>query len=278
MTLHLFRTEPVETLPRARLTADPATWTLPGPDPGTSPPMTTVHLIGGGWDPAASSALYGPYLESAGTTPTVATVVLDEGDGNEQFARWADVLRRTAPCEPVPVLVPLGGRLDVADLGAADALLVCGGLTPAYADALTPAADAVRSWLTAGRRPYAGFSAGAALAAEHALVGGWKDGDVPVCPDDAGEDLDEVTVVPGLGLVPWTVDVHCAQWGTLPRLLTAVTRPDGRDGLALDENTALHLDAEGARVAGTGTAWSVRSHGTGVRVSALRAGASLPVR
>lgn len=238
--------------------------------------MTTVHLLGGGWDPAASASLYGPFLESAGAGPTVATLVLDEGDGDAQFTRWADVLRRTAPCEPVPVLVPLGGVLDVGVLGDADALLVCGGLTPGYAQALAPVADAVRSWLSAGRRPYAGFSAGAVVAAEHALVGGWQDGGVPVCPDDAAEDLDEVTTAPGLGLVPWTVDVHCAQWGTLPRLVTAVTRAGGREGLGLDENTALHLDTEGARVAGSGTAWRVLPDGAGVRVSALRSGARLP--
>ena len=241
--------------------------------------MTSVHLIGGGWDRAAAPALYGPFLEAAGASPTVATVVLDEGegpgDGRAGFARWAEVLRRTRPCEPVPVLVPLGGRLDVAALGDADALFVCGGLTPGYADALAPAADAIRSWLTHGERPYAGSSAGAAVAAGRALVGGWKDGDVPVCPDDAGEDLDEVTVVPGLGLVPWTVDVHCAQWGTLPRLATAVAR-DGLRGLALDENTALHLTADGARVAGSGTAWSVRPDGGGVALTAHRAGAFLP--
>jgi len=242
-----------------------------------------VHLIGGGWDPAAAPALYGPFLDAAGASATVATVVLDEGEdpgngpgnGMAQFARWAEVLRRTGPCEPVPVLVPLGGLLEVAALGDADALFVCGGLTPGYADALAPAADAIRAWLTDGGRPYAGFSAGAAVAAVHALVGGWKDGDVPVCPDDAGEDLDEVTVVPGLGLVPWTVDVHCAQWGTLPRLATAVAR-DGLRGLALDENTALHLTADGARVAGSGTAWSVGPDGAGVAVTAHRAGAFLP--
>ncbi|MGZ6804952.1 MAG: Type 1 glutamine amidotransferase-like domain-containing protein, partial [Nocardioidaceae bacterium] len=182
--------------------------------------------------------------------------------------------RRTGRCEPVPVLVPLGGRLDVARLGDAGALLVCGGLTPAYIDALVPAAAALRSWLAEGGRPYAGFSAGAAVAAERALLGGWKDGEVQVCPDGAAEDLDEVTLAPGLGLVPWAIDVHCAQWGTLPRLATAVAR-EGLRGLALDENTALHLDADGARVAGLGTAWSVRPDGAGVAITALRAGARL---
>jgi cyanophycinase len=238
--------------------------------------MTSVHLLGGGWDPAAAPAMYGPFLEAAGTNPTVAAVVLDEGDGQMYFDRWAAALRGVSPCEPVPVLVPLGSRFDVAALGDADALMVCGGLTPAYADALVPVAGELRSWLADGDRPYAGFSAGASIAAAQALVGGWQDGGVQICPDDAGEDLDEVTVVPGLGLVPWAVDVHCAQWGTLPRLVTAVCR-HSVPGLAIDENTAVHIDGEGARVAGFGTAWSARLDGSGaVSITASRSGSRLP--
>jgi cyanophycinase len=238
--------------------------------------MTSVHLLGGGWDPAAATALYGPFLEAAGANPTVATVVLDEGDGQLYFDRWAGALRGVAPCEPVPVLVPLGSRFDVAALGDANALMVCGGLTPAYADALVPVAEGIRSWLADGDRPYAGFSAGASIAAEQALVGGWQDGGVQICPDEAGEDLDEVAVVPGLGLVPWTVDVHCAQWGTLPRLVTAVSR-HAVAGLAIDESTAVHITGDGALVAGLGTAWSVRPDGSGAAsVTALRSGSQLP--
>jgi cyanophycinase len=240
--------------------------------------LPTVHLIGGGWDPSASAAVYGPFLEAAGTAPTVATLVVDEGGrgsgGLAQFARWADVLGRTARCEPVPVLVPLGGQLDPAALGDADALLVCGGLTPAYAAALAPVAGRLRAWLAAGERPFAGFSAGAAVAAGRAVVGGWRSGGVPVCPEDAAEDLEEVSVVDGLDLVPWTVDVHCAQWGTLPRLLTAVA--GGGRGLALDEDTAVHIDGGGARVVGHGTAWLVDGGSTTTTVSALRSGARLP--
>jgi cyanophycinase len=231
-----------------------------------------LQLVGGGWSLAARPAVYGPFLEAAGPSPDVACVVVDEGDGAEQAARWVEALTATAPCAPAPVLVPLGGRLDVADLDGADALLVCGGLTPAYADALAPVAAGVRDWLAAGDRPYAGFSAGAAVAAGRAVVGGWRSAGVPVCPEDSAEDLDEITVVAGLGLVPWTVDVHCAQWGTLPRLLTALAQTADGQGLALDEDTAVHLTGEGARVAGRGTAWRVHRDGAGATVTALRAG------
>lgn len=230
----------------------------------------SLHLIGGGWDPAATSALYGPFLEQAGGSPTIACVVLDEGDGLEQFERWATVLRRTTACEPVPVLVPLGGSFEVAALGDADGLLVCGGLTPAYADALSPVGPQLRQWL--GDKPYAGFSAGAAIAPRRGVVGGWLHGDVPVCSDDAAEDLDAVTVVDGLGLLDAAVEVHCAQWGTLPRLLAAMELADLPTGIALDENTALHVTAEGAEVAGIGAARRVVWHDGSATVTRHLAG------
>ncbi len=83
------------------------------------------------------------------------------------------------------------------------------------------------------------FSAGAAVAARRAVVGGWLVDGVPVCPDETGEDLDEVEVRAGLGLVPFAVDVHAAQWGTLPRLVSAVARGEVPYGVAVDENTLL---------------------------------------
>src|SRR5689334_12047484 len=90
-----------------------------------------VFLIGGGWDPAAGRRHYGALLAACDTArPQVACVVLDEGDGTEQFGRWAGALSTAGPCDPVPVLVPEGGTLDVAALADADAVLVCGGLTP----------------------------------------------------------------------------------------------------------------------------------------------------
>ncbi len=155
--------------------------------------MTTV-LIGGGWDAAYASAGYGPFLEAAGGSPSVGCVIVDEGDGADYFERFRAALTSVAPCDPVAVLVPVGTTLSPTALDEFDAVLVCGGLTPAYVTAVAPVAAALRS----SGRPYAGFSAGAAIAASRAVVGGYLlDGQV--CPSDAAEDLDDVTVVDGLG-------------------------------------------------------------------------------
>ena len=95
----------------------------------------------------------------------------------------------------------------------------------------------IREWLAEGQRRYAGFSAGASVAAERALVGGWLLGGVAVCPDAAGEDVDEVTVVDGLGLVPFTVEVHCAQWGRCLGSLRRRWRTTARPGQSTGPGT-----------------------------------------
>lgn len=105
---------------------------------------------------------------------------------------------------------------------------------------------------------------------------------VAVCPPDTAEDLEELDVRPGLGLVPFGVDNHAAQWGTLGRLAAVVA--DGRlaHGVAIDENTLLEVGGEGddgrARVAGLGRAHSVRpAPGGGVLVRSYGDGESFPV-
>lgn len=233
--------------------------------------MATL-LIGGGW---TSHELYIPFISAAGPAASVACVVVDEGDGPEYYARFAAALTAAGPCRPAPVLVPVGGELSPGFLDGVDALLVCGGLTPAYASALAPVAAEVRAWL-AGGRPYAGFSAGSAVAAQRAVVGGYLLDGRAVCPDDAAEDLDPVTVVDGLGLVPFAVDVHAAQWGTLGRLCAAVGAGLVPSGVAIDEDTALLLDGPEATVTGTGAVHVVRRDGAGVSVVSVPAGGQVP--
>jgi cyanophycinase len=236
-----------------------------------------ISIIGGGWTAEARDHVYGPFLRRAGDDPTIACVVLDEGDGAALFARWEAALTATAACRAEPVLVELGSVLDVTRLGAADGLLVCGGLTPAYADSLAPVAGAVRSWLSSGDRPYCGFSAGAAVASGRALVGGYRLDGVMACPEDAGEDLEEISVVDGLGLVPVSVDVHAAQWGTLGRAVAAVDEGRAAAVWSVDEDTVIVVDDGAATVAGLGRVHEVRSVDGSVEVRAHIAGDHLEV-
>jgi len=190
-----------------------------------------TFLIGGGRAEGpdgrrASIAAHEPFARAAGHG-TVVVYVLDDADADPD--RWSGVLAAAGMARTS--VVPVSGNRPPrpADLQGASGVYVAGGLTPAYRDALV---DQGTEWLAAARAaglPYAGFSAGAAVAATGALVGGWRTEfrgrGIAICDEDFGEDLDELTVRPGLGLVPFLVDVHAAQWGTLNRLVHAVLTP-----------------------------------------------------
>ncbi|MFJ9564466.1 hypothetical protein ACIRQQ_31055 [Streptomyces fuscichromogenes] len=232
-----------------------------------------TFLIGGGWE--AAPEVYGPLLRASGGG-RIGCVLLDEGDGEEQFARYAAALRAAGAGEgtAVPLPVPLGGRFEPGPLvdGLAG-LLVCGGLTPGYQDAFAECAGRLAGLLAERGIPYAGFSAGAVLAARRAVVGGWLADGVPVCPPDTAEDLEEVEVRPGLGLVPFAVDVHAAQWGTLGRLVAAVSRGSVPYGVAIDENTVLAVTGEAGRVGGRGRVHVVHPVETGAARTGTAPGA-----
>lgn len=153
------------------------------------------------------------------------------------------------------------------------------GLTPAYQEALAECLERLPDLLAERGLPYAGFSAGAAVAARRAVVGGWLVDGVPVCPEETGEDLAEVEVRAGLGLVPFAVDVHAAQWGTLTRLITAVGRRQAPYGVAVDENTLLTVADDEARVSGAGRVHVARpAPDGGVTVRAYGTGESFGLR
>ena len=147
--------------------------------------------------------------------PRIGCVIVDEGegDGDRQFTCCDVVLRAAADCTPVPSLVPIGGRYDIRAASEVHGLLVCGGLTPACQDAFADCLGLLPGLLAERRIPYAGFSAGAALAAGSAAVGGWLLDGLAVCPESTAEDLDGIAVRPGFGLVSFAVDAHTAQWG-----------------------------------------------------------------
>lgn len=221
--------------------------------------MLTV-LIGGGRDEEQVRRLLAPFITAAsgrGAVGEVANVVVDDGEGVD-LPRWRGLLADAVSVRDV-VLAP-GRPLRPDDLDGATGVFVAGGLTPLYAELVVPQRDLLAAL------PYAGFSAGAAIAAEQAIVGGWRLGGRPVCGEDAGEDLDEVTVVPGLGRVPFAIDVHAAQWGTLPRAVAAVAAGLVPAARAIDEHTAVVVRGEAVEVTGIGQALAVTPGDDGVLV------------
>jgi cyanophycinase len=213
-------------------------------------------LIGGGREPGQLLPTHRPFVAACGGGP-IACLVADEGDGVDG-ERWTAQLGGAAEIRVVALSAARPVRDE--DVAGAAGIYVAGGLTPLYAELL-------RGWTPPGgwaAYAYAGYSAGAAIAARRAVVGGWRAaGGGAVCPDEAGEGLDDVTVVDGLGLVPFAVDVHAAQWGTLGRLVHAVEAGLVAEGWALDEGALL---VDGA-VFGPGAAWRVTRDGAVRRVT-----------
>lgn len=239
----------------------------------------SVHLVGGGGGAEYDHDLYSGFLTEARDRavdagriegPRIAVVVVHDGLGAEAYAGYAATLAAVGPLEPVAVLTPEGGRIDPAVFDGVDGIFVGGGLTPAYRDALEGSFARLRDLVSSGV-PYAGFSAGAAVAADRALVGGHRIGGVPVAPEDAAEELDEVTVLEGIGLVDVSIDVHAAQWGTLGRLVAAVEAGLVDGGVAIDESTVLTVGTGALRVRGAGSVWRVSAGDSGVTVATLAA-------
>jgi cyanophycinase len=148
--------------------------------------------------------------------------------------------------------------------------VVGGGPTPAYCDGLDKAGEMVRTVVSRGV-PYLGFSAGAMVASQAALVGGWRLDGRDVCPEEWSEGLEHVTLRQGLGLVPFTVDVHTAQAGLLGRAVSLVGSGRVDRAVAVDEDTCLALtDWMTTVVSGGGSVWSVVASGAGPSVSVTR--------
>jgi cyanophycinase len=102
----------------------------------------------------------------------------------------------------------------------------------------TPALDAIRSQFDAGA-VVSGTSAGLAMMSETMISGGSSIDSLL-----GGEDA--VTLEPGLGFITNAiVDQHFLADGRFGRLYTALQETGIGLGVGVDENTALHVDAEG---------------------------------
>jgi cyanophycinase len=241
----------------------------------------SIFLWGGGWSPAGDAELVGPFLAEAAQRaagsgrmiPRVGFLLVREEDPESTYAQgFPAAFEAVAPCEPAIALLTVPGDgatvFGSEVLNDIDALVIGGGMTPHYLAAVSPIMEEIRL-LVADGLPYLGFSAGSMIAADRAVIGGYRIDGVQVCPEETGEDLEEVTIVEGLGLVDLAIDVHAAQWGTLARLVAATEAGLVSGGVAIDEFTALVVGDDGLSVAGRGSVWRVLDDPAGVVVGTL---------
>ncbi|WFR66373.1 Type 1 glutamine amidotransferase-like domain-containing protein [Curtobacterium flaccumfaciens] len=239
----------------------------------------SIHLVGGG--PFAGSDAAAPFLaeataRSAAVGRTVPRIGLlsvagaSAGPVSPSTADIAEVLGGARQAEVLVTEIAPGEAFSTTVLSDVDALVVGGGVTPHYLDAVAPLVDQVRLLVSDGL-PYLGYSAGAMIASDRALVGGWRIGGVEVCPEDASEGLDEVELREGLGLVDLTIDVHAVQAGTLARLVASAEAEFVTAGIAIDEDTTLVVGEGALEVRGTGSVWRVVAGDESVSVATMGA-------
>ncbi len=238
----------------------------------------SIHLVGGG--PVVASDAVAPFLAEATaraaavgrTVPRIGLLSVSRQDGTSpsSTADLAEALGGARQAEVLVTEVAPGTVFATSVLSDVDALVIGGGVTPHYLDAIAPLVDQIRLLVSDGL-PYLGYSAGAMVAADRALVGGWRIGGVEVCPEEASEGLDEVELREGLGLVDLTIDVHAVQAGTLARLIAAAEAEFVTAGLAIDEDTALVVGEGALEVRGTGSVWRVVAGDESVSVATMGA-------
>jgi cyanophycinase len=238
----------------------------------------SVTLVGGGYSSEPDPTLYAVFLADATAAaarrapdgvlarPRIAIITVREADDLHSHAEALTAALSSAG-EFIPAVTALqeGVTATPAALDDVDGILVGGGLTPAYLESITPIAAEIRKRVESGT-PYLGFSAGAMIASEAAMIGGWRIGGVEVSAEAAAEELDEVTIARGLGVVDVTVDVHAVQWGNLSRLIATVDAGLVDGGIAIDERTALIVETGALRSVGSGSVWLVTKADDGVSV------------
>lgn len=241
---------------------------------GMLKPMS-IFLAGAGPDPLGFQEVFDRFAldvrEHAGAGAARVAVAVHHcgGDLQELVAACAEPLRARIGCEIAAVPLLSGKPADPGAFANVDAVVVGGGLTPAYWEALHPAAAKIRRLVGDGA-PYLGFSAGAMVAPRQALVGGYRINGVEVCSAECSEGLGSVDIREGLGLAGFSVDVHAAQAGTLSRAVGAVAAGLVERAVAIDEQTAVVLAALGDgeyKVIGSGNCWDIHQSGGAAVVS-----------
>ncbi len=231
-----------------------------------------LYLVGGG-PSQATGPVIDRFVDAARKRgPRVAVAILGAQSEAGRYldmyadpivARWPEVL-----IEPVWLVDedegPIVWPAKPEELGG---LVIAGGWTPGYLDALMPHRDSIAK-LIRGGLAYLGFSAGAQVVAKHAIASGWQWRGRAVGPEVAGEGSTELTVRDGLGLVGPSIDVHTNTQHLLERSIATLLAGHASSAVAIDEDAALVVDTGSGdtEVLGPGAVHWLNRDGDAVRV------------
>jgi cyanophycinase len=213
-------------------------------------PAGRLLIIGGGEDRCCGAGVLERFVELCGGEQARITLVTTAtGMPDEVHAEYERVFRKLGVEQTRELR--LRGRADADSDAAVSALRDSTGVFFSGGDqsrilALvgSRANDVLREQLSRGL-VVAGTSAGATAMGRTMILGG------------EGPEVSAATVRtgPGLGLLPrMLIDMHFAERGRLPRLLSAVALDPDHLGVGIDENTAILVDGDTFEVLGTGVA------------------------
>ncbi len=218
----------------------------------------TLYLVGGNPSQALASVLDAFVEEVRDRGDRVAIAMLGSAEESASFLdNYADPIISRYPealIEPIwlteedegPIVWPVNPE------GLAG-LVVAGGWTPGYLEALSGWREMISTQVRRGI-PYLGWSAGAMVVGRHAIVGGWKHRGRQVVPEIVGEGSTELDIREGLGLIGPSIETHADTQYLIGRALAALQVGPMSTVVAIDEDTALIIDATSGRtkVAGRG--------------------------
>lgn len=209
-----------------------------------------LFIIGGGEDRCCGAGVLERFVELAGgDRARIALVTTATGIPDEVHAEYERVFRKLGVDNTRELR--LRGRAD-ADGDLAEAVLreatgvfFCGGDQSRIRALVGSRTNEVLTERLSAGLVVAGTSAGATALGRTMILGG------------EGAEVSAATVrtAPGLGLLAGVlIDMHFAERGRLPRLLSAVALAPDHIGVGIDENTAILAEGDTFEVLGSGVA------------------------
>lgn len=225
----------------------------------------TLFLVGGGPTDRIGVSLDDFCARARTLGGPVAIMLLgSEEEAGQYLADYVEPLRERLPeTELRPVWLVGDDTAWPESFEQLGGLVVAGGWTPGYLDALAPKAKQIRQAVRRGV-PYLGYSAGAMVIAKHAYVGGWRLGERALVQPEWGEGLDQLDVRDGLGIIGQLVETHADAARTEGLVITALEQHLARSAVSIDEHTCLVLEPSTGEVRVDGAGWVrffERSHG-----------------